>query len=72
MARKTVFVSDFSGTEIGDEKESVQVVLNYADGRKGRIVADAHTNDEIVKQIEAKGTKQARRGRKPKSAENAA
>ena len=63
--RKTIFVSDFS-QEIPDEKQSVGVVLRYADGRRGQIVADAHVDDEVVKQIAQVGKQQARRGRRPK------
>ena len=66
MARKTIFVSDFSEKEIPDEKQSVQVVLRYGDGRRGQIVADAHVDDEVVKQIARVGKQQARRGRRPK------
>jgi hypothetical protein len=66
MARKTIFVSDFSQKEIPDDKQSVQV-LRYADGRRGQIVADAHVDDDVVKQIARVGTQQARRGRKPKA-----
>ena len=67
MARKTIFVSDFSQKEIPDEKQSVQVVLRYADGRRGQVVADAHVDDEVVKQIAKVGKQQARRGRRPKT-----
>jgi hypothetical protein len=67
MARKTIFVSDFSQKEIPDDKQAVQVVLRYADGRRGQIVADAHVDDDIVKQIAQRGTQQARRGRRPKA-----
>jgi hypothetical protein len=67
MARKTIFVSDFSQKEIPDDKQSVQVVLRYADGRRGQIVADAHVDDEVVKQIAKVGKQQARRGRRPKT-----
>ena len=66
MARKTIFVSDFSQKEIPDDKQSVQVVLRYADARRGLIVADAHVDDEVVKQIAQVGKQQARRGRRPK------
>ena len=69
MARKTIFVSDFSQREIPDEKQSVQVVLRYADGRRGQVVADAHVDDEVVKQIARVGKQQARRGRRPKEAQ---
>ena len=65
--RKTIFVSDFSQKEIPDDKQSVQVVLRYADGRRGQIVADAHVDDEVVKQIAKVGKQQARRGRRPKT-----
>jgi hypothetical protein len=68
MARKQIVVSDFSGTEISDEKQSVQVLLRYADGRRGQIVADAHVDDALVKQIAKAGRQQARRGRRPKDA----
>ena len=66
MARKTIFVSDFSQKEIPDEKQSVQVVLRYADGRRGQVVADAHVDDDVVKEIARLGRQQARRGRRPK------
>ena len=66
MARKTIFVSDFSQKQIPDDKQSVQVVLRYADARRGLIVADAHVDDEVVKQIAQVGKQQARRGRRPK------
>jgi hypothetical protein len=67
MARKTIFVSDFSQREIPDERQSVQVVLRYADGRRGQISADAHVDDDLVKQIARVGRQQARRGRRPKA-----
>jgi hypothetical protein len=66
MARKTIFVSDFSQKEIPDDKQSVQIVLRYADGRRGQVVADAHVDDDIVKEIARHGKQQARRGRRPK------
>ncbi|HYZ77524.1 MAG TPA: hypothetical protein VE596_09130 [Gaiellaceae bacterium] len=67
MARKTVLVSDFSQKEIPDDKQSVQVVLRYSDARRGQHVADAHVDDDIVKQIASVGKQQARRGRRPKT-----
>jgi hypothetical protein len=66
MARKTITVSDFSQKEIPDDKQSVQVMLRYADGRRGQVVADAHVDDDVVKQIARVGKQQARRGRRPK------
>jgi hypothetical protein len=67
MARKTVFVSDFSSKEISDEKESATITIRYGDGRRGVIVADAHVDDAIVKEIAKAGRQQARRGRRPKA-----
>ena len=66
MARKTIFVSDFSDKAIDDPKQGVTVTLKYGDGRKGVIVADAHVDDALVKQVERSGRQQARRGRRPK------
>ena len=65
MARKTVFVSDLTGKEIG-EKDAAQVVIKYADARRGQVVLDVNADE--VADLAAKGTKQARRGRKPKAA----
>jgi hypothetical protein len=65
MARKTIFVSDLTGKEI-DDKDAAQVVIKYADARRGQIVLDVNANE--VEDLAAKGTRQARRGRKPKSA----
>ena len=48
MAKKTVFVSDFSNKEIGDEKQSATITVRYGDGRRGVIIADAHVDDDIV------------------------
>jgi len=64
MARKTVFVSDFSSKEIGDEKQSATVTVRFGDGRRGVIVADAHVDDRIVQDIAKAGRQQARRGRR--------
>jgi hypothetical protein len=65
MARKTIVVSDLSGKEI-DERFAAQVIINYADARRGRVVLDVNANE--VDDLAAKGTRQAKRGRKPKSA----
>ena len=65
MARKTVLVSDLTGKEI-DESNAAQLVINYRDARRGRVVLDV--NAEEVDDLARRGTKQARRGRKPKSA----
>lgn len=68
MARKTIFVSDFSGKPISDGKESATITVRFGDGRRGVIVADGHVDDAVVKNIIAKGRQQARRGRRPKTA----
>lgn len=64
MARKTIFVSDLTGKTI-DEKEAATVTVRYADARRGQVVLDVNANE--VADLASKGTKQARRGRKPKS-----
>ena len=64
MARKTIFVSDLTGKTI-DEKEAATVTIRYSDARKGQVVLDV--NSDEVADLAAKGMKQARRGRKPKS-----
>lgn len=63
MARKTVLVSDISGKEI-PEKDAAKVSITYADARRGMIVLDVIASE--VDDLAGKGTKQARRGRKPK------
>jgi hypothetical protein len=65
MARKTVLVSDLTGKEI-DESNAAQLVINYRDARRGRVVLDVNADE--VDDLARRGTKQARRGRKPKSA----
>ena len=64
MARKVIFVSDLSGKEIND-RDAARVVITYADARRGQIVLDVNANE--VDELASKGTRQARRGRKPKS-----
>jgi hypothetical protein len=64
MARKTIFVSDLTGETI-DEKEAATVTIKYADARKGQVVLDVNADE--VTDLVAKGTKQARLGRKPKA-----
>lgn len=65
MARRTIYVSDLTGKEI-DEKDAAQVVIKYADARRGIVVLDVNASE--VENLAVKGTKQARRGRKPKAA----
>ena len=64
MARKTIFVSDLTGKEI-DEKDAAKVTITYSDARRGQIVLDVRADE--VADLAARGTKQARRGRKPKA-----
>lgn len=65
MARRTIIVSDLTGKEI-DERDAAQVVIKYADARRGQVVLDVNASE--VDDLASKGTKQARRGRKPKAA----
>jgi hypothetical protein len=65
MARKTIFVSDLTGKSI-DDKDAATVTIKYADARRGQVVLDVNASE--VDDLAAKGVKQARRGRKPKSA----
>jgi hypothetical protein len=65
MARKTIFVSDLTGTTI-ENGDAATVTIRYADARKGQVVLDVNASE--VADLAAKGQKQARRGRKPKSA----
>jgi hypothetical protein len=64
MARKTVLVSDLSGKEIPD-RDAAKLTITYSDARKGQIVLDVLASE--VDDFASKGTKQARRGRKPKT-----
>jgi hypothetical protein len=64
MARKTVLVSDLSGAEIPDGK-GAQVTIKFNDGRKGSIILDV--TDSEAEQMGAKGRRQGRRGRPPKT-----
>jgi hypothetical protein len=65
MARKTIYVSDLTGKEI-EEKEAAKVTIQYADARRGVFVLDVNASE--VQNMASKGAKQARRGRKPKTA----
>lgn len=66
MARKTIFVSDLTGKQI-DDGSAVKITVTFADARRGMYVIDAHRDDAEVNNLVEKGTKQARRGRKPKN-----
>jgi hypothetical protein len=63
MARKTIFISDLTGNPI-DDKNAATVTIKYADARKGQVVLDVNADE--VAHLAGKGTKQARRGRRPK------
>jgi hypothetical protein len=64
MARKTIFVSDLTGQEI-DDRNAATVTIRYSDARRGQVVLDVNADE--VADLASKGTKQARRGRRPKS-----
>jgi hypothetical protein len=64
LARKTIYVSDLSGQEI-DEKDAARVTIRYSDARRGQVVLDVNASE--VEDLAGKGTRQARRGRRPKS-----
>jgi hypothetical protein len=67
VAKKTVLVSDISGREIRDDKDSAKVAISYGDARRGRVELDVLASE--VDDLAGKGRKTARRGRKPKAAE---
>lgn len=64
VARKTIIVSDISGREI-DDRDAAKVTITYADARRGQVVLDVNASE--VDDLASKGTRQARRGRRPKS-----
>ena len=66
MARKTIFVSDLSNREL-DDNDHVTITVKFSDARRGQYVVDAHPDDSEVKRLLNAGTRQARRGRRPKS-----
>jgi hypothetical protein len=66
MARRTILVSDLTGQEI-DDKAAATVTIKYSDARRGQVVLDVNASE--VEDLAAKGRKQARRGRRPKSIE---
>ena len=66
MARKTVLVSDISGSEIADGRGAT-VRITFHDARKG--VRELDVTDEEAERMG--GRQVARRGRRPKSASQA-
>lgn len=65
MARKSIIVSDISGREIRDPKDSAKVAISYGDARRGRVELDVLADE--VNDLASKGRKVARRGRRPKA-----
>jgi hypothetical protein len=68
MARKQIYVSDISGKEIADAKDSATVTITYGDARKGMVRLDVLASE--VADLAKKGAQQKRRGRRPKSETN--
>jgi hypothetical protein len=60
--KKTVLVSDLSGSEIPDGKGAT-VSITFRDARKGTIVLDV--TDVEAEEMGSKGRRQQRRGRRP-------
>jgi len=65
MARRIIIVSDLTRGEIAEDQPA-QLTIKYADARRGQIVLDVNADE--VENLAAKGVKQARRWRRPKSA----
>lgn len=65
MARKTIIVSDLTGHEI-DERDAATLTIKYTDARRGQVVLDVNASE--VDDVAAKGRRQVRRGRRPKTA----
>jgi hypothetical protein len=64
VARKTIFISDLTGKPI-DDKNAATLTIKYSDARRGQVVLDVNADE--VNDLASKGTKQARRGRRPKA-----
>ena len=58
-----IFVSDLTGEQIADG-QAAQLIIKYQDARRGQVVLDVNASE--VDDLAGKGTKQARRGRRPK------
>jgi hypothetical protein len=65
MAKRQILVSDLSGKEIADTKESATVTITYGDARRGVVRLDVLASE--VEDWAKKGTQQKRRGRRAKS-----
>jgi len=66
MAKRTMLVSDLSGKEI-EEGKGASISVKFADARKGVYVLDV--TEAEAEELGRKGRKQARRGRRPASAQ---
>ena len=64
VARRTIIVSDLTGKEI-EAKEAAKMTITYADARRGQVLLDVNANE--VEELASRGTRQARRGRRPKA-----
>lgn len=64
MAKKSIFVSDFSGEEIPEGK-GAKIRITFSDARKGS--AELDVTDAEAEELARKGRKTARRGRRPRS-----
>ena len=64
MARRLIYVSDLTGKQI-NERDAATVTISYSDARKGVVRLDVNASE--VEDMASKGTKQARRRRKPKA-----
>jgi hypothetical protein len=62
MARKTIFVSDFSGKEIADEKQSATITVKFGDGRRGGR-GSRRSHRRCDRSTDREGRQQARRDR---------
>jgi hypothetical protein len=65
MAKKTIHISDLSGKEVPDGSGAT-ITIKFTDARKGQYVIDA--TDQEGEELGQKGRKEARRGRKAKTA----
>ena len=65
MAKREILVSDLSGEEIADAKESATVTITYCDAGWGVVRLDVLAGE--VEEWARKGTAQRRRGRRPKA-----
>ena len=60
MAKKSIIVSDISGREIRELKNSAKVAISYGDARRGRVELDVLASE--VDDLASKGRKTARGG----------